>query len=211
MSSAGKRQNECSVSCRCRCCLPRHGDPHGPRGGPRGSGLPQGGRVEQLLHATAHAQRMPPVDALLLAPTVSAGESPLCGSETFCSEVCFFSPHSSGHLFVRLSTSLRPSGRCRPIVTTSQPKCSEPDSRRTLRDERQRRSSGGKPPRPSEQVRTLRYRINTRNYIFQRTSHKTRKPGRKKHKCGKNKNKATQISCSIVRCKYFSDQLRFKI
>lgn len=83
MSSTGKRQNECSVSCRCRCCLPRHGDPHGPRGGPRGSALHQGGRVEQLLHAAAHAQRMPPVGALLLAPTMSAGESPLRGGGTF--------------------------------------------------------------------------------------------------------------------------------
>lgn len=56
------------------------------------------------------------------------------------------------HLFVRLSTSLHLCGRCRPTATTSRPKCSEPDSRRTQRDEHPRRSSGGKPPRPSEQV-----------------------------------------------------------
>lgn len=55
--------------------------------------------MEQLLHATAHAQRMPPMDTLLLASTLSPGErlllSPLVTfslrSEVFslfCSSVC---------------------------------------------------------------------------------------------------------------------------
>lgn len=63
--------------CRCRSCPPRHRDPHGPWGGSRRSTLCQGGCVEQLLYATAHAQRMPTVDTLLLPSTLSPGESSL--------------------------------------------------------------------------------------------------------------------------------------
>lgn len=132
--------------------FPRHRDPHGPRGGSRGSTLRQGGHVEQLLHATAHAQWVPPMDTLLLAATVSAGESLLC-----CHwEAWHFHSQASSHfcrrLCVRSSKSLRPSGRFHPTATTSRPKYSKPGSGRTLRDERQQKSSGGKPLKPSEQV-----------------------------------------------------------
>lgn len=67
------------MCCRCCCrrCLPRHWDPHGPWSGPRRPSQRQSRCVEQLLHATAHAERMPTLDALLLASAVSAGESSL--------------------------------------------------------------------------------------------------------------------------------------
>lgn len=137
--------------CGSRCCSAWHRDPHGPRGGTRGSTQRQGGRMELLLHAAARAQWMPPVDTLLLPSSVSPGQSLLCRH-------CWrFGPelrYSHTSLVVRSSMSPRLSGRCRPTVTTSRPKCSELDSRKTPSDGCQQRSSGGRPPRPSEQVRS---------------------------------------------------------
>lgn len=60
--------------------------------------------------------------------------------------------HTCVFICFRLSMSLHLCGRCHPSVTTSQLKCSGPDSRRTPKEERQQLSSGRKPPRPSEQV-----------------------------------------------------------
>lgn len=54
---------------------------------------------------------------------------------------------------LRSPMGLRLCGRCRPTATTSRPNCSELDSRKSPRGERQRRSSGGRALKPSEQVR----------------------------------------------------------
>lgn len=139
-----------------RSCLPWHRDPHGSWGSERGPTLCQGGCVEQLLYATAHAQRMPPMDTLLFPSTMSPGQSlfPIVTGKSI-------SPWIRKDWFtllvvcIRLSTSLRLCGRCRPNVTISQPKCSGPDSRRILTGEHQQRSWGRKSPRPSEQVNAL--------------------------------------------------------
>lgn len=137
--------------CGSRRCPARHRDPHGPRGGSRGSTQRQGGCVELLLHAAAHAQWMPPVDTLLLPSSVSPGQSPPC-RHRWCSGPEL--RYSNTSLVVRSSMSPRLSGRCRPTATTSPPKCFELDSRKTPSAGRQQRSSGGRPPRPSEQVRS---------------------------------------------------------
>lgn len=62
-------------------------------------------------------------------------------------------------VLVRLSTSLLLCGRCRPTATTSQPKCSGPDSGRIPTDEHLQGSSGGKPQKPSEQVDVVYFKI----------------------------------------------------
>lgn len=61
----------------------RHGDTHGSRGGPGEALRLQGGRVEQLLHDAAHAERVPPLDAVLQPSPLSEGKplrSPVKGT-----------------------------------------------------------------------------------------------------------------------------------
>lgn len=55
---------------------------------------------------------------------------------------------------LRSLMGLRLCGRCRPTATTLQPNCSELDSRKSPRGERQQRSSEGRALKPSEQVRS---------------------------------------------------------
>jgi len=49
------------------------GEPHGPRGGQGGAAGGQGRRVEQRLHAAAHADRVPALDPLLHLPPLPQG------------------------------------------------------------------------------------------------------------------------------------------
>lgn len=53
---------------------PRHGDALGPGGGDGPALRHQGGRVEQLLHDAAHAQRLPPLDPVLPRAAVPQGQ-----------------------------------------------------------------------------------------------------------------------------------------
>ena len=62
------------LPCPHRGLHPRHGDPHGPGGGDGQALRHQGGRVEQLLHDAAHAQRLPPLDPVLPRAPLPQGQ-----------------------------------------------------------------------------------------------------------------------------------------